>query len=321
MRFLRVLRTVLWSIFGVRRRSDAARDLESTHPAILIGAAALVALLLVGMFAALAHFVTRQRPQPEAKTEAAAVAPARLHGPVRVADTMEERARPCTTCHGAETHATSDGFSPRIAGKPAGYLFNQLASFRDGRRTYAPMVYLVQYMSDEYLREMADYFAALQLPYPAPEPAAATPADLARAARLVERGDPARGVPACVECHGEKLSGVQPAIPSLLGLPRQYMNAQFGAWRSGKLRSIEPDCMAEVAGRLAPEDVPALTAWLSSQAPSQAKPRTSGRKLPLECGSLAALAKPQLPMAGRGAYLVSIGDCVACHTAIGGAPF
>src|SRR3954468_11740688 len=321
MRFLRVLRTVLWSIFGVRRRSDAARDLESTHPAILIGAAALVALLLVGMFAALAHFVTRQRPQPEAKTEAAAVAPAGLHGPVRVADTMEERARPCTTCHGAETHATSDGFSPRIAGKPAGYLFNQLASFRDGRRTYAPMVYLVQYMSDEYLREMADYFAALQLPYPAPEPAAATPADLARAARLVERGDPARGVPACVECHGEKLSGVQPAIPSLLGLPRQYMNAQFGAWRSGKLRSVEPDCMAEVARRLAPEDVPALTAWLSSQAPSQAKPRTSGRKLPLECGSLAALAKPQLPMAGRGAYLVSISDCVACHTAIGGAPF
>src|SRR3954468_5298488 len=106
MRFLRVLRTVLWSIFGVRGRSDAARDLEGTHPAILIGAAALVALLLVGTFAALAHLVTRQRAQPEAKTEAAAVTPARSHGPVRAADTLEERVRPCTTCHGAQTQAT-----------------------------------------------------------------------------------------------------------------------------------------------------------------------------------------------------------------------
>ena len=39
---------MLWSIFGVRRRSDAARDLEGTHPALLIGTAALVVLLLVG---------------------------------------------------------------------------------------------------------------------------------------------------------------------------------------------------------------------------------------------------------------------------------
>src|SRR3954471_3939875 len=126
MRLLRVLRAVLWSIFGVRRRSDAARDVEGSSPAILIGAAALVALAIVGTFATLVHFVTRDGAQPEGKVEAAAVTPAKLHGPVRAADSMEERVRPCTTCHGAETQATRDGFSPRIAGKPAGYLFNQL---------------------------------------------------------------------------------------------------------------------------------------------------------------------------------------------------
>jgi hypothetical protein len=63
MRLLRVLRAVLWSIFGVRRRSDAARDLEGTNPAILIGAAALVALAIVGTFAALVRFVTRDHVQ------------------------------------------------------------------------------------------------------------------------------------------------------------------------------------------------------------------------------------------------------------------
>jgi cytochrome c553 len=323
MRFFRVLRTVLWSIFGVRRRSDAARDLEGIHPGILIGVAALVALAIVGVFVGLAHFVTRQGAPSDSKAEAPAAAPAKLHGLVVVADTIEERVRPCATCHGAETQATSDGFSPRIAGKPAGYLFNQLASFRDGRRTYAPMVYLVQYMTDEYLAEMANYFAQLQLPYPPPEPPAARPAELSRAARIVERGDPGREVPACVGCHGEKLAGVEPAIPSLLGLPRQYMNAQFGAWRSGKLRSIEPDCMGEVARRLAPEDVPALTAWLASQpVPPGMKAAKDARKLPLECGSVSPRPVAAAPGAdSRGKYLVAAGDCIACHTTIGGAPF
>jgi mono/diheme cytochrome c family protein len=320
MRLLRALRAVLWGILGIRRHAEAARD-ERLPAGVLFTAVAIITALVVLGFATLAHFLTRDREQRQLSTEAASAIPARLHGPVSVADTIEERVRPCTTCHGAETQVTPDGFSPRIAGKPAGYLFNQLVSFREGRRTYAPMVYLVQYMTDDYLREIAQYFSALQLPYPAPEAAAATPAELARAERIVQHGDRGRDVPACVECHGDNLAGVEPAIPSLRGLPRQYMNAQFGAWRSGKLRSVEPDCMAEVARRLAPEDVPALTAWLASQPVSATKPAKEARKLPLECGSLASVAKGRLPTEGRGAYLVALGDCIACHTSIGGAPF
>jgi mono/diheme cytochrome c family protein len=187
------------------------------------------------------------------------------------------------------------------------------------------MVYLLQYMSDEYLREMAAHFAGLELPYPHAEAAALTAAQTARARQIVEQGDPRRNVPACVECHGNDLSGIEPAIPSLLGLPRQYMNAQFGAWRNGRLRSIEPDCMAEVARRLAPEDVPALTAWLASQpVPAGMKAGSGARRLPLACGSVERSSAPAAatrPATGRGAYLVAAGDCIACHTAIGGAPF
>ena len=324
MRLLHALRAVLWGMVGIRRRAEAERD-ERLPAAVLFTAIAVVTALVIVGVASLAHFLTSDRAaRQESPSKAASVVAPKLHGPLTVADTMEERLRPCTTCHGDATQVTQDGFSPRIAGKPAGYLFNQLASFRDGRRTYAPMVYLVQYMSDDYLREIAEYFAALQLPYPGAEPAAATPAQLARARNIVEHGDAAHDVPACVQCHGEKLSGVAPAIPSLLGLPRQYMNAQFGAWRGGKLRSVEPDCMAEVARRLAPEDVPALTAWLASQPVMTTKPATGARKLPLECGSVnAAKARTehQPHERSRGEYLVTAGDCIACHTTIGGAPF
>jgi mono/diheme cytochrome c family protein len=327
MRVLRVIRAVLWSFFGVRGGADAARDLEGLHPAVLIAIALALAAMLVGGIATLVHFVAA----PPARraltgTEAARVVPPTPHGPVVVADTMAERARPCTSCHGSATQATQDGFSPRIAGKPAGYLYNQLVSFRDGRRSYPPMVYLVQYMTDDYLRELAGYFAELELPYPPPDAAALTAAETMRARQLLEHGDQARGVPPCIACHGATLAGVAPAIPSLLGLPRQYMNEQFGAWRNGKLRSVAPDCMAEVARRLAPADIALLTPWLASQpVPAQLKPASGPRKLPLECGSVEMAARPAAGGAGaasgRGAYLVAAGDCVACHTAIGGAPF
>src|SRR5690348_11922993 len=324
VRLLRIVRAVLWSFFGVRRSADAARDLEGVHPAALIGVAFLLGLVLITAIATIVQLLAgKESTKRDAPVQAPAAVP-KLHGPVRVRDSMEARAEACTSCHGSETQATKDGFSPRIAGKPSGYLFNQLVGFRDGRRTYPPMVYLVQYMTDDYLREMADYFAALKLPYPPPEESSLPATEAARARQIVEHGDPARDVPACVACHGATLSGTQPAIPGLRGLPRQYMNAQFGAWRQGRLRSVAPDCMAEVARRLSDEDIVLLTAWLAAQPADAARtPAPERAKLPLECGAVAAPHgnKPSPAEKTKGQYLVTVGDCIACHTAVGGAPY
>ena len=80
------------------------------------------------------------------------------------ASSMSSRVLACTACHGKEGRATPDGYFPRIAGKPAGYLANQLLNFRDGRRSYPQMGYLIEHLTDDYLREMAEHFAALDLP-------------------------------------------------------------------------------------------------------------------------------------------------------------
>ena len=61
------------------------------------------------------------------------------------------------------------------------------------------------------------------------------------------------------------MTGRAPFIPGLLGLPRDYLNAQLGAWRSGQRRALPPDCMAQVAQRLTPEDIGAVSAWLAAQ--------------------------------------------------------
>ncbi len=203
-------------------------------------------------------------------------------------DTIAQRVLACAACHGKEGRSTNEGYFPRIAGKPAGYLYHQLLNFRDGRRGYPAMVYMVSWQSDAYLREIADYFAGEHPPYPPPRPAEAGPATLARGRTLVLEGDAPRGVPACAACHGEALMGRTPAIPGLLGLPRDYLNAQIGAWRNGARRAMVPDCMAEIARRLAPDDVAAATAWLAAQpVPADAAPAPMPARLPIECGGVA----------------------------------
>ena len=79
---------------------------------------------------------------------ASAQSPTKMPAPVPVPDTIEQRVAACTTCHGRQGRAARDGYYPRIAGKPAGYLYNQLINFREGRRHYAPMTYLVEHLSE-----------------------------------------------------------------------------------------------------------------------------------------------------------------------------
>jgi cytochrome c553 len=230
----------------------------------------------------------------------AAAAPA---APVVFEDTMAQRTLACTQCHGREGRAGPDGYYPRIAGKPAGYLYNQLLHFREGRRHYGLMAGLLETLSDDYLFAIAQHFSALDVPYPRPQPANVPPEVLERGRLLTTQGDPQRRLPACASCHGKALTGVAPNIPGLLGLPRDYLNAQLGAWRTGQRRALAPDCMAEIARRLSPEDLSAATAFLSSEAlpanphplpaPAAVVARRKARKaepapapepLPLRCG-------------------------------------
>ena len=210
------------------------------------------------------------------------------HAAPKVEDTMAQRMQACTGCHGPQGRAASDGYYPRIAGKPAGYLYNQLVSFRDGRRHYALMTNLLAPLSDAYLREIAEHFAGLALPYPPPQPANTSVDALARGEMLVLRGDAALKIPACVQCHGSALMGVVPAIPALVGMPRDYLNAQLGAWRAAKRHAAMPDCMAQVAQRLAPDDISALSQWLAAQPVGPgAKPAAAlPAPLPMPCGGL-----------------------------------
>ena len=240
---LQYVRMVLWSFFGIRRRARADAELGRAKPLPLLLAAIVLAGVFVTLLLGAAHW-------------AAAATPVRVDG------SMAQRVLACTACHGAADRTTRQGYFPRIAGKPEGYLFQQLRHFRDGRREHAAMAHLLAQMPDAYLADIAAHFAALEAPPPTPTPPGP---DGVRGEALATRGDPLVGLPACVSCHGTALTGLAPAVPGLLGLPRDYLVAQIGAWKTGRRHATAPDCMATVAQRLSVEDIDAVSAWLASR--------------------------------------------------------
>lgn len=211
----------------------------------------------------------------------------RAAGDEPAADDIVTRMRACTPCHGVQGQGTNDDYFPRLAGKPAGYLFNQLAAFRSGRRHYAPMNYLLEYQNDDYLKAIADYFASQRPPFLPHHAVTVSSAVLAHGEDLATHGDASRGIPACAACHNPAFTGLEPGIPALVGLRNNYIIAQLGAFRYGTRTALPPDCMQLVAAHLSEDDVTALAAWLSSL-PGQ--PRTSPEPqesliTPLPCGS------------------------------------
>jgi cytochrome c553 len=184
-------------------------------------------------------------------------------------DTIEARLLACAPCHGRRGEGTNNDYFPRLAGKPAGYLMNQLAAFRDGRRRYAPMNYLLEYQSDPYLQKMAEYFAGLRPPLAEKQAAEVSTAILTRGPSLANDGDQARGVPACAGCHGPKFTGMEPGIPGLVGLhasyisaqPVAYLRAQLRAFASGERRNDIGEQMRNIARAMTPEEIDAASRY------------------------------------------------------------
>ena len=204
--------------------------------------------------------------------------------PVGAPGSMQARLAACTMCHGATGVQGADTFYPRISGKPAHYLYQQLLRFREGRREYLPMERLLVTLSDEYLYEIAVWFSQ-QKPNYEPVAAPQVPARvLQQGEQLVRQGAPERDIPACVACHGDNLKGMEPGIPGLTGLTNEYITAQMGAWQYGIRHSVDPDCMGDIARKMTSAEVQAVSAWLASQDPRLPGDINESAKLPVTCG-------------------------------------
>ncbi len=101
-------------------------------------------------------------------------------------------------------------------------------------------------------------------------PAAAPAADAAKGATLFTSGDAARGITACVSCHGDGGNATMAATPKLASQHAAYVVKQLTNFKSGERAN---PTMAPMAKNLTDDDIRNIAAYVSTQAlkPSSAK--------------------------------------------------
>ena len=112
---------------------------------------------------------------------------------------------------------------------------------------------------------------------------------------LVQQGDAARKIPG-VQCHGAAMTGWRRPFPVCWACCVITSTASR-RWKTGQRKAQSPDCMADVARQLTPEDVSAVSAWLAAQlVPGNGKPVASLRAaMPARCGGVAEGGRPANP--------------------------
>ena len=180
-------------------------------------------------------------------------------------DAMIERLAACAACHGARGEGAPGGeYYPHLAGKPAGYLFAQMQGFRDGRRHYPQMVYLMQNWDDAWLARIAAFHAAqpmAQLHHIAPPPL--DPPRQARAEQLVRQGDASLDLPACASCHGTDGLGTA-NLPRLAGQYASYIETQLKLFNQRE-RTNDNAVMHAIVSKMTALEMAAVAVYISGK--------------------------------------------------------
>jgi cytochrome c553 len=162
----------------------------------------------------------------------------------------------CVACHG-ENGISPDPVNPNLAGQSAVAIFKQLHDYKSGSRANDLMTPIAQSLGDEEIIAVAAHFAAAQRRMLAPTTAEVIDEEIVR---LVERGDPARGLPACNSCHSPTAGGPI-ETPSLIRQNRDYLIAQLRAYRSGERRNDIYTRMRSIAAQLTDREIDRLAAY------------------------------------------------------------
>jgi cytochrome c553 len=164
----------------------------------------------------------------------------------------------CNGCHGAKG-ISSDAIFPNLVGQSVASLYKQLEDFKTGKRYPAVMGVYVTSLSTQDLVDIATHFAAM--PSVSADARRTTSPQEAAARRLVEVGDPSRGIAACSACHGPL--GLTTGAPGLLGQQKAYLEVQLQLFAAGMRHNDISAQMRSVARQLTSEEIAQLAGYYS----------------------------------------------------------
>jgi len=189
-------------------------------------------------------------------------APALAEGNIEAGKT---KAIVCSACHGVDGNSMIDMY-PKLAGQQASYLEKQLHDFRSaalsgGKEGRADPVMggMAMMLNDEDITNVAAFYAsqAKQVIEVKDIPALGE--------QLYKAGDAARGITACIACHGPDGKGSEAAgFPDIGGQHANYIKIQLNKFNDTSRNNDLNGMMQDIAKKLNADDMDALSKYISS---------------------------------------------------------
>ncbi len=174
------------------------------------------------------------------------------------AEAGKTKAAACAACHGADGNSMVPTF-PKLAGQHESYLTKQLADFKSGARTDPTMTGMAMPLSDQDMADLAAYFASQKV---AIGSANAEKAVLGK--KIYLGGDKAKGISACMACHGPSGAGNPGAkFPALQGQQSMYTVKQLQDFRSGARANDTAKIMPSIAARMSDAEIEAVAEYIA----------------------------------------------------------
>lgn len=175
----------------------------------------------------------------------------------------------CSRCHGFTGEGSPTGAFPRLSYQNADYLYRSLQEYANGERPSGIMAPVARALTDTQMRSVAQHYASTG-PASAPHDGAAArnidPLLIQQGGVLAAVGDPARGIEACVRCHGAEGQGTT-AAPALAGQYPGYLAQQLMLWKTGQRNRHPNEAMARIGRALSLEEIKAVAAYFAALPP------------------------------------------------------
>jgi cytochrome c553 len=159
----------------------------------------------------------------------------------------------CTACHGAKGISSTRN-TPSLAGQPDIFTQYQLVFMRDGARSAGVMQAVVKNLTDDNIRDLGAYYAALP-----PPPALAAKSEVAIDTEKVIGLLTSRH---CDSCHKADFSG-QGESARLAGQRPEYLKKALVDFRTGVRRGRGMGAMIEVSVTLHDQEIDMIAAYLA----------------------------------------------------------
>jgi cytochrome c553 len=167
-------------------------------------------------------------------------------------ENAKQKAEMCIGCHGEAGISQTENI-PSLAGQPDQFTQWQLVFFRGGARKNEQMQPIAEQISNEDIRILGAYFAALT------PPKASAPDDNPD---LSKKGAQAAAGRRCASCHTDNYAGTK-AVARIAGQREEYLVKSLRDYKSGARSGGAGAAMADVAYPLSEEEIEALAHYLA----------------------------------------------------------